>query len=238
MSWWHGRCCPPSEGDRASALKLADEVLKHLEVIGAPDSSGTPTSGATQSQRPSKSETVVRRSARERRQQHPNSRARRGREEERVLECSIGGEEAQESIEVRKKIKLGNPAMASYSQNYGRVEDSYYHNVNGVEENVSVDTLKSVKVNEDTHVEYWSETAEELEVFQTEPYIIIAQDEDEENEMKIEVISERPEEPIIFYTADIFVFDDHDVTKSFVLEVPNELLSLKESVHVSLPKAI
>ncbi|KAK9083876.1 hypothetical protein Scep_030347 [Stephania cephalantha] len=63
-------------------------------------------------------------------------------------------------------------------------------------ENVSVDTLKNVEVNEVTQVEdYWSETAEGLEVFQIEPYIIIAQEENEENEMKIEVISERSEEP-------------------------------------------
>ncbi|KAK9088523.1 hypothetical protein Scep_027605 [Stephania cephalantha] len=63
------------------------------------------------------------------------------------------------------------------------------------EENVSADTLKNVEVNEVTQVEdYSSETMEELEVFQTESDIIIAQDEEEENEMKIEVISERPEE--------------------------------------------
>ncbi|KAK9125664.1 hypothetical protein Scep_014510 [Stephania cephalantha] len=47
-----------------------------------------------------------------------------------------------------------------------------------------------------TQVEnYWSETTEGLELLQIEPKIVIAQDEDEENEMKIEVISERPEEP-------------------------------------------
>ncbi|KAK9112278.1 hypothetical protein Scep_019797 [Stephania cephalantha] len=103
----------------------------------------------------------------------------------------------------------GNSAMASYSHNYGRFEDSHYYNVNGVglqnleaqliqvnaalqnmidekelcstqpmfypEENVSVDTLKNVEVNEVTQVEdYWSETVEELEVFQIEPDIIIA----------------------------------------------------------------
>ncbi|KAK9158283.1 hypothetical protein Scep_004857 [Stephania cephalantha] len=103
--------------------------------------------------------------------------------------------------------------------------------------------------------------------------IIIAQDEEEENVMRVEVILERPEEPQkeskeerhlvlvkpptlpcifskpykgveikecsqIFYTADTFVLDDHDATKSLVLEVSNELPSLKEGVHVALPKAI
>ncbi|KAK9112268.1 hypothetical protein Scep_019787 [Stephania cephalantha] len=42
----------------------------------------------------------------------------------------------------------------------------------------------------------------------------------------------------IFYTADTFVLDDHDSTDSFVLEVPNELLILKEGVHVALPKYV
>ncbi|KAK9139871.1 hypothetical protein Scep_009552 [Stephania cephalantha] len=42
----------------------------------------------------------------------------------------------------------------------------------------------------------------------------------------------------IFYTADTFVLDDHDMTDSFVLEVPNELLILKEGVHAALPKYV
>ncbi|KAK9120736.1 hypothetical protein Syun_018353 [Stephania yunnanensis] len=42
----------------------------------------------------------------------------------------------------------------------------------------------------------------------------------------------------IFYTADTFVLDDHDSTDSFVLEVPNELRTLKEGMHAALPKAI
>ncbi|KAK9118267.1 hypothetical protein Scep_016360 [Stephania cephalantha] len=42
----------------------------------------------------------------------------------------------------------------------------------------------------------------------------------------------------IFYTADTFVLDDHDMTDSFVLEVPNELPILKEGVHAALPKYV
>ncbi|KAK9162761.1 hypothetical protein Syun_003663 [Stephania yunnanensis] len=42
----------------------------------------------------------------------------------------------------------------------------------------------------------------------------------------------------IFYTADTFVLDNPDVIDSFVLEVPNELLNLKEGVHTSLPKYV
>ncbi|KAK9135583.1 hypothetical protein Syun_014913 [Stephania yunnanensis] len=39
----------------------------------------------------------------------------------------------------------------------------------------------------------------------------------------------------IFYITATFVLDDPDATDSFVLEVPNELLNLKEGVHASLP---
>ncbi|KAK9089618.1 hypothetical protein Scep_028700 [Stephania cephalantha] len=42
----------------------------------------------------------------------------------------------------------------------------------------------------------------------------------------------------IFYTADTFVLDDHNMTYSFVLEVPNELPILKEGVHAALPKYV
>ncbi|KAK9161347.1 hypothetical protein Syun_007688 [Stephania yunnanensis] len=42
----------------------------------------------------------------------------------------------------------------------------------------------------------------------------------------------------IFYTANTFVLDDHDITDSFVLEVPNELPILKEGVHAALPKYV
>ncbi|KAK9140168.1 hypothetical protein Scep_009849 [Stephania cephalantha] len=42
----------------------------------------------------------------------------------------------------------------------------------------------------------------------------------------------------IFYTTDTFVLDDPDAIDSFVLEVPNELLNLKEGVHASLPKYV
>ncbi|KAK9114032.1 hypothetical protein Syun_020829 [Stephania yunnanensis] len=42
----------------------------------------------------------------------------------------------------------------------------------------------------------------------------------------------------IFYTADTFVLDDLDATDSFMLEVLNELLNLKEDVHASLPKYV
>ncbi|KAK9158582.1 hypothetical protein Scep_005156 [Stephania cephalantha] len=141
------------------------------------------------------------------------------------------------------------------------------------EEDVSVNTLKNFEVNEVTQVEdYWRETSEECEVFEIELEIVIALNEGE-NEMKIDVISDKPEKPQIkseedqplvlvqppnlpcifgtpykgvevkersqiFYTIDTFVLDDPDATDSFVLEVPNDLLNLKEGVHASLPKYV
>ncbi|KAK9100392.1 hypothetical protein Scep_023822 [Stephania cephalantha] len=66
------------------------------------------------------------------------------------------------------------------------------------EENVNVDTLRNVEVNEVTQVEnYWCETTEGLEVLQIEPDISIEQNDDDEAEIEIGVISERPEEPQI-----------------------------------------
>ncbi|KAK9091777.1 hypothetical protein Sjap_024954 [Stephania japonica] len=49
------------------------------------------------------------------------------------------------------------------------------------------------------------------------------------------VVKERSQ---IFYTADTFVSDDHDLTDSYVLEVPDELLILKEGVQATLPKYV
>ncbi|KAK9109981.1 hypothetical protein Sjap_018041 [Stephania japonica] len=49
------------------------------------------------------------------------------------------------------------------------------------------------------------------------------------------VIKERSQ---TFITADTFVSNDHDLTDSYLLEVPDELLNLKEGMFVELPKAI
>ncbi|KAK9148482.1 hypothetical protein Scep_007239 [Stephania cephalantha] len=61
------------------------------------------------------------------------------------------------------------------------------------EEDVSVDTLKNLEVNELTQIkDYLSETTEGSEVFHIESEIVIAPNEEEDNEMKIDVISDRP----------------------------------------------
>ncbi|KAK9123916.1 hypothetical protein Sjap_013518 [Stephania japonica] len=89
--------------------------------------------------------------------------------------------------------------------------------------------LESVEVNEVTPVEdYWSEPEERIKVSLHESNIIITQNEVDEAEKEID----------IFYMADTFVSDDHDLTDSYVLEVPDELLNLKEGMSAELPKAI
>ncbi|KAK9137509.1 hypothetical protein Sjap_008103 [Stephania japonica] len=122
-------------------------------------------------------------------------------------------------------------------------------------ETISAIPLKSVEMNEVTSIkDYWSETMKELKISPSKVDIIIGKDEEKENEMKLEVIFERPEEPQleskedqplvlvkpptlprifvefkkevevkersqIFYTADTFMLDDQDATKSFVIGI-------------------
>ncbi|KAK9144365.1 hypothetical protein Sjap_004268 [Stephania japonica] len=116
------------------------------------------------------------------------------------------------------------------------------------EETLNVVTSKTVILDELSIMDYyWSEPEETLEVSLHEPNIIIAQNEKDVAEKEIEVISERSKEPqkkrkeyqpLIFYTADTFVSNDHDATESFVLEIPDELLNLKEGMLAELLKAI
>ncbi|KAK9160324.1 hypothetical protein Syun_006665 [Stephania yunnanensis] len=65
------------------------------------------------------------------------------------------------------------------------------------EEDVSIDTSTNLEVKEDTQMEdYLIETSEESEVFQIEPKIVIALNEGED-EMKIDVNSDKPKIPQI-----------------------------------------
>ncbi|KAK9121848.1 hypothetical protein Syun_019465 [Stephania yunnanensis] len=114
------------------------------------------------------------------------------------------------------------------------------------EEDVGDDTLTNLEVHDVAQMEdYLIDASEECEVFQIEPEIVIALHEGE-YEMNIDVNSDMLEKPQIeseerlqiFYTADTFVLDDPDTINSFVLEVPDELLNLKEGVHVSMPKYV
>ncbi|KAK9157628.1 hypothetical protein Scep_004202 [Stephania cephalantha] len=44
---WNNKALPPGQKDRAFTVKMADEMLKHLMIIGAPTLSSTTLSGAT-----------------------------------------------------------------------------------------------------------------------------------------------------------------------------------------------
>ncbi|KAK9098518.1 hypothetical protein Syun_025563 [Stephania yunnanensis] len=140
-------------------------------------------------------------------------------------------------------------------------------------EDVSVHTLTNLEVHDVTQVDdYLIETSEECEDFQIEPEIVIALNKGED-EMNIDVKSDKPEKRQIkseedqllvlvqpptlpctfgtlykgvevrehlqiFYTADTFMLDDPNKIDSFVLEVQDELLNLKECVHASLPNYV
>ncbi|KAK9137649.1 hypothetical protein Sjap_008243 [Stephania japonica] len=118
-------------------------------------------------------------------------------------------------------------------------------------ESMSVILLESVEVNEVTPIEdYWSEPKEIIEVSLHEPGISIAQNEADEAEKEIDVILEGPEEPQKKSKEDqalvlvapptlppMLTYDDYAID-SYVLEVPDELLHLKEGMYDELPKAI
>ncbi|KAK9131287.1 hypothetical protein Sjap_011774 [Stephania japonica] len=94
------------------------------------------------------------------------------------------------------------------------------------EETLNVVTLKTIMLDEFSIVdEYLSKLKEELEVSLREPEIIIAKDEEKENEMRLEVISKTLEEP-------------QKESKKDQPLVPDELPNMKEGMHVALPKAI
>ncbi|KAK9083882.1 hypothetical protein Scep_030353 [Stephania cephalantha] len=101
----------------------------------------------------------------------------------------------------------GNHAIdSSYPHNYGRFEDSHYYNVKPEKPQIeSEEDQPLVLVQPPT-----------LSCIFGTPY-------------KGVEVKERSQ---IFYTAAHFVLDDPDVTDAFVLEVPNELLNLKEGVHL------
>ncbi|KAK9148215.1 hypothetical protein Scep_006972 [Stephania cephalantha] len=115
-----------------------------------------------------------------------------------------------------------------------------------LEEDVSVDTLKSFEVNEATQMEdYLRETAEghkpekpQIQSEEDHPLVLVQPPTLSctfgTPYKRVEV----KECSLIFYTADTFVLDDPDVIDSFMLEVPNELLNLKQGVHASLPKYV
>ncbi|KAK9134901.1 hypothetical protein Syun_014231 [Stephania yunnanensis] len=129
-----------------------------------------------------------------------------------------------------------NPAMDfSYPYNYGRYEDSHYYNVNGVEIVIALnkgeDEMK-IDVNSDKLEMPQIESKEEQPLVLVQPPTLPCTFGTPYREVKVR------ERLQIFYAADTFVLDDPATIDSFVLEVPDELLNLKEDVHVSMPKYV
>ncbi|KAK9120955.1 hypothetical protein Syun_018572 [Stephania yunnanensis] len=129
-----------------------------------------------------------------------------------------------------------NLAMdSSYPHNYGRYEDSHYYNVNGVEIVIALnegeDEMK-INVNSDKPEKPQIESEEDQLLVLVQPPTFPCTF---STPYKGVEVRERLQ---IFYTVDTYVLDDHDTIDYFVLEVPNELLNLKDGVHASLPKYV
>ncbi|KAK9087190.1 hypothetical protein Syun_029584 [Stephania yunnanensis] len=111
-----------------------------------------------------------------------------------------------------------------------------------LEENVNVDTLRNAEVNVDTLVEnyFHFKRPEEPQIESKEDQHLVLV-----KPPTLPCIFVKPytgvevkERSQIFYTADTFVLDDHDMTDSFVLDVPNELPILKDGMHAALPEYV
>ncbi|KAK9096288.1 hypothetical protein Sjap_021785 [Stephania japonica] len=153
----------------------------------------------------------------------------------------------------------GNFSMASYYHNYDRFEESYHHGMNGVgmeittilamhRHNPTSDTYSSMR-NQPSRdiIRFLLETEQDMNLTEQELDQWIEQrDQEAEEEIKsifqkisAETMSAIPLESVkIFYMADTFVSNDDDAIDSYVLEVPDELLHLKEGMYDELRKAI
>ncbi|KAK9160984.1 hypothetical protein Syun_007325 [Stephania yunnanensis] len=148
-----------------------------------------------------------------------------------------------------------NPAMDfSYPHNYSRYEDSHYYSVNGVDKRLFDRHIEECEVFqiEPEIVIALNEGEDEMNIDVNSDKPEMPQIESEEDQPLVLVQPptllctfgtpykgvEVREHLQIFYTADTFVLDDPDKIDSFVLEVPDELLNLKDGVHASLPNYV
>ncbi|KAK9093084.1 hypothetical protein Syun_027995 [Stephania yunnanensis] len=120
---------------------------------------------------------------------------------ESVLEC-------RQICDEILKLDFNFPALKNLQTSFDRYSASLQRKIDEAElcstqptfnpeEDVSDDTLTNLEVNNVTQVEdYLIDTSEECEVFQIEPEIVIALN-DGEDDMKIDVNSDKPEKPQI-----------------------------------------
>ncbi|KAK9130007.1 hypothetical protein Sjap_010494 [Stephania japonica] len=115
--------------------------------------------------------------------------------------------------------------------------------INSILQKISAETmsaipLESVEMNEATPIEDdWSKPEEIIEVSLHERDISIAQDEAEEAEKEIDVILERRRNRKM-RARKTNLWSDDDAIDSYVLEVLDELLHMKEGMYDELPKSI
>ncbi|KAK9168671.1 hypothetical protein Syun_000811 [Stephania yunnanensis] len=101
-----------------------------------------------------------------------------------------------------------------------------------LEEDASVDTLTNLEVKEDTQMEdYLIDTSEECEVFQIEPEIVIALNEGED-EMNIDVNSDKPEKPQIESEEDQLLVLVQPPTLPWTFGTPYKRVEVRERLQI------
>ncbi|KAK9087022.1 hypothetical protein Syun_029416 [Stephania yunnanensis] len=128
--------------------------------------------------------------------------------EDMVMQVIENVQECRQICDEIQKLDFSFPALKDLQTSFDQYISSLQRKTDEEElrsaqptfnpdEDVSVDTLTNFKAKEDTQTEdYMIETSEECEVFQIEPEIVTALNEGED-EMKIDVNSDKPEKPQI-----------------------------------------
>ncbi|KAK9162520.1 hypothetical protein Syun_003422 [Stephania yunnanensis] len=128
--------------------------------------------------------------------------------EDMVMQVMERVQECQQICNEVRKIDVSFPALKDVQTSFDQYIVGLQRKIDEEElrstqptfsskEDVSVDTLTNLEMKEDTQMEdNLIETSEECDVFQIEPEIVIALNEGED-EMKIDVNSDKPEKPQI-----------------------------------------
>ncbi|KAK9093114.1 hypothetical protein Syun_028025 [Stephania yunnanensis] len=157
-------------------------------------------------------------------------------------------QECRQICDEIRKLDFSFPALKDLQTSFDRYSASLQRKIDEAvfcstqptfnrEEDASDDTLTNLEVNDVTQVEdYLIDTSEECEVFQMENEIGIALNEGED-EMKIDVNSDKAEKPQIESEEDqpLALVQPPTLPCTFGTRFPNELLNMKEGSHASLP---
>ncbi|KAK9158277.1 hypothetical protein Scep_004851 [Stephania cephalantha] len=134
---------------------------------------------------------------------------------------------------INPKLQNSETRVTTILEHFMDMKELSPHPVFDLEKIVNVATLKSVKFDELSIVdEYLSEPEETLDVSSHELDITIAQNKDDEAEMKIEVISKRPEEPQKESKEDQPLVLVKPPTLPCILVKPYKGMEVKECSHI------